>query len=91
MENSDRKRGEVGEREKEGADKEIRSEDFRATGDSDELCRMVDSSAVNDIIRADLKMAVQRADIDEDARGKVVGQRRWLGEEKTEKEVLEGR
>jgi len=52
---------------------------------------MVDSSAFNDIIRAYLKMAVQSADIDEDAREKVVGQLRWLFDEKTAKEVLEGR
>lgn len=61
------------------------------TSDSDDLCRMVDSSAFNDIIRAYLKMAVQSADIDEDAREKVVGQLRWLFDEKTAKEVLESR
>lgn len=52
---------------------------------------MADSSAFNDIIRAYLKMAVQSADIDEDAREKVVGQLRWLFDEKTAKEVLESR
>ena len=77
--------------EKETADKEIRIYDFLATCDSDDLCRMVDSSAFNDIIRAYLKMAVQSADIDEDAREKVVGQLRWLFDEKTAKQVLEGR
>ena len=77
--------------EKETADKEIRIYDFLATCDSDDLCRMVDSSAFNDIIRAYLKMAVQSADIDEDSRNKVVGQLRWLFDEKTAKQVLEGR
>ena len=77
--------------EKETADKEIRIYDFLATCDSDDLCRMVDSSAFNDIIRAYLKMAVQSADIDEDAKEKVVGQLRWLFDEKMAKEVLEGR
>ena len=72
-------------------DREIRVYDFLATCDSDDLCRMVDSSVFNDIIRAYLKMAVQSADIDEDAREKVVGQLRWLFDEKTAKEVLEGR
>lgn len=76
---------------KETADREIRVYDFLATCDSDDLCRMVDSSAFNDIIRAYLKMAVQSADIDEDAREKVVGQLRWLFDEKMAKEVLEGR
>ena len=80
-----------GKIDKETADKEIRVYDFLATCDSDDLCRMVDSSAVNDIIRAYLKMAVQSADIDEDSRNKVVGQLRWLFDEKMAKEVLEGR
>jgi len=52
---------------------------------------MVDSSAFNDIIRAFVEMAVKNADIDEDSRNKVVGQLRWLFDEKMAKEVLEGR
>lgn len=80
-----------GKIDKETVDREIRVYDFLATCDSDDLCRMVDSSAFNDIIRAYLKMAVQSADIDEDAREKVVGQLRWLFDEKTAKEVLESR
>ncbi|PBH62468.1 hypothetical protein BGU94_18410 [Clostridioides difficile] len=91
MADSYRKLVEDGELDKEVADKEIRIYDFLATCDSDDLCRMADSSAFNDIIRAYLKMAVQSADIDEDAREKVVGQLRWLFDEKTAKEVLEGR
>lgn len=77
--------------DKETAEKEIRVYDFLGTCDSDDLCRMVDSSAFNDIIRAYVKMAVKNADIDEDSRNEVVGQLRWLFDEKTAKQVLEGR
>lgn len=82
------KRGRI---DKETAEKEIRVYDFLGTCDSDDLCRMVDSSAFNDIIRAYVEMAVKNADIDEDSRSKVVGQLRWLFDEKTAKQVLEGR
>ena len=67
-----------GKIDKETADREIRVYDFLATCDSDDLCRMVE-------------MAVKNADIDEDSRNKVVGQLRWLFDEKMAKEVLEGR
>lgn len=80
-----------GKIDKETADGEIRVYDFLATCDSDDLCRMVDSSAFNDIIRAYVEMAVKNADIDEDSRNKVVGQLRWLFDEKTAKQVLKGR
>jgi len=80
-----------GKIDKETADREIHVYDFLATCNSDDLCRMVDSSAFNDIIRAYVEKAVKNADIDEDSRNKVVGQLRWLFDEKTAKQVLESR
>lgn len=75
--------------DKETAEKEIRIYDFLATCDIDDFCRMVDSSAFNDIIRAFLKMAVKNADLDEEVQDKVINQLRWIFDEKTAKEVLE--
>ena len=91
MADSYRKLVEDGELDKEVADKEIRIYEFLTTCDTEDICRMVDSSAFNDIIRAFVEMAVKNADIDEDSRNKVVGQLRWLFNEKSARQVLEGR
>ena len=77
-----------GKIEKEVAEKEIRIYEFLATCDIDDFCRMVDSSAFNDIIRAFLKMAVTNAGIDEESKNKVIGQLRWIFDEKQAQEVL---
>lgn len=78
-----------GKIDKETAEKEIRIYEFLATCDIDDFCSMVDSSAFNDIIRAYLKMAVDNAGIDEKSKEKVIGQLRWIFDEKQAKEVLE--
>ena len=77
--------------DKETADKEIRIYDFLATFDTEDICRMVDSSAFNDIIKAFVETAVKNADIDEDAGKKVVAQLCYLFDEKTARQVLDGR
>lgn len=77
-----------GKIEKNVAEKEIRIYEFLATCSQDDFCRMVDSSAFNDIIRAFLKMAVDHADIDEKSKEKVISQLRWIFDEKSAKEVL---
>lgn len=74
---------------KEIAEKEIRIYDFLATCTADDFCRMVDSSAFNDIIRAFVKMAVINADIDEENQEKVTNHLRWIFDEKSAREVLE--
>lgn len=88
MADSYKKLMEQGKIDKETAEKEIRIYEFLATCDTDDFCRMVDSSAFNDIIRAFLKMAVTNADIDEDSKDKVLNQLRWIFDEKQAIEVL---
>lgn len=77
-----------GKIDQEIAEKEIRIYDFLATCDTDDFCRMVDSTAFNDIIRVFLKIAVSNADIGEENQDKVLNQLRWLFSEKTAAEVL---
>lgn len=88
MSDSYKKLIEQGKIEKEIAEKEIRIYDFLATCTVDDFCRMVDSSAFNDIIRAFVKMAVVNADIGEENQEKVTNQLRWIFDEKSAKEVL---
>lgn len=79
-----------GKIEREVAEKEIRIYEFLATCDKDDICRMVDSSAFNDIIRAFLKLALTNAELDKKSRDKVLNQLNWIFDEKTAWEVLNG-
>lgn len=89
MSDSYKKLMEQGKITKEIAEKEIRIYNFLATCTVDDFCRMVDSSAFNDIIRAFVKMAVINADIGEENQEKVTNQLRWIFDEKSTREVLE--
>lgn len=89
MSDSYKKLMEQGKITKEIAEKEIRIYNFLATCTIDDFCRMVDSSAFNDIIRAFVKMAVINADIGEENQEKVTNQLRWIFDEKSTREVLE--
>lgn len=70
------------------AKKEIRIYEFLASCTKDDFCRMVDSGAFNDIIRAYLEMVIKNTDLDEENKNKVSGQLRWIFDEKQAKEVL---
>lgn len=83
-----KKLADEGKISREDAEKEIRIYDFLATCDIDDLCRIVDSSAFNDIIRAFVKMAVKNADIDEESQNKVISQLHWIFDEKSAKDLL---
>lgn len=89
MADSYRKLREQGKINKEVADREIRIYEFLAECDSDDLCRLVDSSAFNNIIKGYVEYAVNQANIDEESRKKVLGQIRWIFDEKTAREVLD--
>lgn len=89
MSDSYKKLMEQGKITKEIAEKEIRIYNFLVTCTIDDFCRMVDSSAFNDIIRAFVKMAVINADIGEENQEKVTNQLRWIFDEKSTREVLE--
>lgn len=92
MSDSYRKLIEQGKIEKEIAEKEIRIYDFLATCTDDDFCRMIDSTAFNEIIRTFCRKAIRNAKVDEDERmieNAIMNELRWLFDEKTAKEVLE--
>ena len=89
MSDSYKKLMERGKITKEIAEREIRIYDFLATCTVDDFCRMIDSTAFNDIITAFVKMAAVNADIGEENQEKVTNQTRWIIDTKSAKEVLE--
>lgn len=70
MADSYRKAAEEGKISKEQAEKECRIFDFLATCDHDDICRLFDSSAFNEIAKSYLRIAVRElvaeGTIDED-------------------------
>ena len=88
MINSYKHLAEKGKISKELAEKEIRIYEILSSCDKEDLCRMVDSGAFNDIIRGYLKLAVENADISAEDKVKIRLQLSQAFDEKTAKDVL---
>lgn len=84
---------EQGKIDKETADKETRILDFLATCDTDDFCRLFDSSAFNDIAKSYLRLAVNELvseKVINEEQGEAVSSRfRFLFDEKQAREVLQ--
>ncbi len=80
------KRGKI---DKGTGEKNIRIYEFLAACDGDDICRLVDSGAFNNIIKAFIETAVKDAKLDEEIGEKVLSQLHYIFDEKTAKEVLE--
>lgn len=78
MADSYKKLMEQGKIDKETAEKEIRIYEFLATCNQSDFCRMVDSSAFNDIIKAFCRKALQGAKVSEEVEDSVMGELRWI-------------
>lgn len=89
MANSYRHLVKQGQLTEEEARRNIEIYDFLSTCNQDDFCRMVDSSAFNDIIRAFLKKAMRGAGLDEESENRMLSELRYLFDEMSAKEVLE--
>ena len=77
-----------GEMTEEQAQPEIRILDFLGECSQDDIYRLVDSSAFNDIIKAYCRKALQSAEVDEKTTDAVMGELRWLFETTNSKEIM---
>ena len=60
------------------ARREIEIYEFLATCSQDDIYRLVDSSAFNDIIKAFCRKALKCAEVDHDTENRVMNELRWL-------------
>lgn len=79
---------EQGEMTEEQAKRSIEIYEFLATCNQDDFCKMVDSSAFNDIIRAFLTKAIKGAELDKKSNDRVMNELRHLFNDLSAKEVL---
>lgn len=90
MAESYKKAIEQGKISKEDAEPEIRIFDFLSTCSQDDLYRLVNSSAFNDIMKGYMNKAVKNAELSEEDEERVLNELRYLFDEKTAKEICEG-
>ena len=94
MSNSYKKAAEEGKISKETAEKECRIFDFLATCDEDDIYKLFDSSAFNEIVKSYVRIAVRELASEEtitEVHAKAVRNRlSLLFDEKTAKDVCEG-
>lgn len=62
----------------EQAQKDIEIYDFFAKCKHEDFCRMVDTAAFNDIIKAYCRKALRSAEVDKDTEDRVMDELRWL-------------
>ena len=77
-----------GEAAEEQVKRDIEIYDFLAKCNNDDLCRMIDSSAFNDIIKAIVKVSLKKARIDKKTEEKILNEIRYIFDEMTAKEIL---
>lgn len=71
----------------EQADPEIRVYDFLADCSTDDLYRLMDSSAFNDILKSYVAAACDEAELPDKQKSSVMSALRWLLDTKTAKEI----
>ena len=90
MADSYRKAAGAGKIDKEQAEKQARIYDFLGTCDTDDFYILFDSSAFNDITKDYVRLALNKAGVDDETRSDVMNELRFLFSEKRAKEVCEG-
>ncbi len=78
-----------GELTEEQAKKDIRIYDFLAECDQEDLYKLIDSSAFNDIIKAIVKLSLRNIKMDEETGSKILREMDHTFDEMTVKDVYE--
>ena len=75
----------------EQAKRDIEIYEFLAKCNTDDLCRLIDSSAFNDIIKAIVRVSLKKAKIDQKTEEKILNEIRYTFDEMTAKEILKAK